>query len=125
MLLPGASSTLRTNQSVRFFPHEVADLPIVLDYMLAPNTPAQVPTNWSLRYVFLLWLSLICMIPFDLAQFDDGDHIGQTAASIEALAKGFLGNAGLEREGAAILLSRLYMRYTDLRLFIVSLTVIP
>ncbi len=29
---------------------------------------------WELRYVCLLWLSLICMIPFDLAKFDRPDQ---------------------------------------------------
>lgn len=57
------------------------------------------------------------MIPFDLAQFDEGDSVGKTAISIESLAKQLLGKAGLEREGAAILLSRLYMRYEIMHLF--------
>lgn len=74
------------------------------------NGIARDASQWALRYVVLLWLSLICMIPFDLAQFDDPDRVGETAASIESIAKGFLGKAGLEREGAAILLSRLYIR---------------
>jgi hypothetical protein len=106
--------------SVRFFPHEVADLSIALGYIHSPSSPAQSPANWALRYVTLLWLSLICMIPFDLAQLDDSDHIGQTAVSVESLAKGFLGNPGLEREGAAILLSRLYMRYVKSQAFSAS-----
>ncbi|KAF8073788.1 armadillo-type protein [Lyophyllum atratum] len=68
-------------------------------------------SQWALRYVVLIWLSLICMIPFDLAQFDETDEAGNTATSIESAAKGFLGKAGLERQGAALLLSRLYTRY--------------
>ena len=58
----------------------------------------------------LIWLSLVCMIPFDLIQFDEIDRIGHSAAMIEAAGKTFLGKAGLEREGASLLLSRLYMR---------------
>lgn len=50
------------------------------------------------------------MIPFDLEQFDDRDNIGDTSAKLESLGKSFLSNAGLERDGASILLSRLYMR---------------
>jgi tubulin-specific chaperone D len=84
---------------------------IALDYMRMPNGPAQEFPLWSLRYVLLLWLSLICMIPFDLEQLDDFDHIGHTADAVEALAKEHLGKAGLEREASAILLSRFYMRY--------------
>lgn len=81
-----------------------------LNYMLMHNGPAQNPSMWSLRYIVLLWLSLICMIPFDLDQLDEPDCIGQTADTLETLAKEYLGKAGLEREGAAILLSRFYMR---------------
>lgn len=99
---------------VRFFPHEIADLSIALDYILMQDGPTRKISQWALRYVVLLWLSLICMIPFDLAQFDEAEQVGQTANTIESLAKGFLGYAGLEREGAAILLSRLYLRYDSL-----------
>jgi tubulin-specific chaperone D len=105
---------------VRFFPHEVADLSIALAYMLlpAPAAPPQDPPNWALRYVVLLWLSLVCRLPFDLAQFDDDDECpGRTAARLDALARGFLGRAGLEREGAVALLSRLYTRYVLLPFF--------
>ncbi|KAG7088453.1 hypothetical protein E1B28_012444 [Marasmius oreades] len=78
--------------------------------MNASNVLVHESTQWALRYVFLLWLSLICMIPFDLAQFDEGEDSGQTARTIEFIAKEHLGKAGLERNGAALLLSRLYMR---------------
>lgn len=50
------------------------------------------------------------MIPFDLAQFDDPDRIGHTANVIETVAKSYLGKAGMERDGASLLLSRLLMR---------------
>ncbi|KAF9267451.1 TBCD protein [Marasmius fiardii PR-910] len=102
---------------IRFFPHEVSDLSIVVGYMNTSNILVREPTQWALRYVFLLWLSLICMIPFDLAQFDEGES-GQTAATIENIAKEYLGKAGLEREGAALLLSRLYMRQDTLAQFV-------
>lgn len=50
------------------------------------------------------------MIPFDLAQFDEDDSVGKTAETIESVAKKYLGCAGLERESAALTLSRLYTR---------------
>lgn len=71
--------------------------------------------QWALRYVFLLWLSLICMLPFDLAQFDETEGDNRTAMAIESLGKSYLISAGLERHGAALLLSRLYMRYVFCR----------
>lgn len=58
----------------------------------------------------LLWLSLICMLPFDLAQFDEPENLGKTASDLEGVAKIHLDNAGIERVGAAVLLARLYAR---------------
>jgi len=55
------------------------------------------------------------MIPFDLAQFDEVGKEGQTAIAIEAVAKQGLTNSGIVREGAAVLLSRLYVRYNITR----------
>lgn len=98
-------------KAVRFFPHEIADLTIALEFLLLPDGLVQDASQWALRYMVLIWLSLICMIPFDLAQFDDVDRVGHTAAAIELSAKTFLGRAGVERDGAALLLSRLFMRY--------------
>ncbi|KAI0822273.1 TBCD protein [Trametes gibbosa] len=94
----------------RFFPHEIADLSVVLDYVSAPNSPVHAIHQWPLRYSVLLWLSLVCMIPFDLEQFDEVGRSGETASRIEDLAKSFLGRAGVDRDGAALLLSRLYTR---------------
>lgn len=50
------------------------------------------------------------MIPFDLDQFDDAHERGKTAEAIEGIAKSSLGRSGMEREGAALVLSRLYTR---------------
>ncbi|KAF7797405.1 hypothetical protein EIP86_008600 [Pleurotus ostreatoroseus] len=94
----------------RFFPHEVTDLSTALNFLLLPDGPTQDHTQWPLRYVMLLWLSLICMLPFDLAQFDEPDSIGKTARDLEDIAKSHLSKAGVEREGAAIMLARLYAR---------------
>jgi hypothetical protein len=68
------------------------------------------------------------MLPFDLKQFDDdndiidiawrkergGASLSVTAARLDSLAREYLGKAGLEREGAAILLARLYTRYSHI-----------
>ena len=50
------------------------------------------------------------MIPFDLDQFDEAHERGKTAEAVEGIAKRFLGRAGVERGGAALVLSRLYTR---------------
>ncbi|KAF9077650.1 ARM repeat-containing protein [Rhodocollybia butyracea] len=101
---------------IRFFPHEVADLWIVLGYLDAPDSCVQIPSHWELRYVLLLWLSIVCMLPFDLTQFDE-DEAGYTASKIESVTKNYLSNAGLERESAALVLSRFYSRQDTLDRF--------
>lgn len=109
---------LRKKPIVRFFPHEIADLSIALDYMRLPNGLVHESSQWALRYVILLWLYLICMIPFDLVQFDETENMGATAAAIESIAMTYLGRAGLEREAAVLLLSRLYTRYVYILLLL-------
>ncbi len=96
--------------TVRFFPHEIADLAVALAFAQILNR-SQSSAMWSTQHVTLLWISLICMIPFDLAQFDEVGKEGQTAATIEAIAKQNLTSSGIVRESAAILLSHLYVRY--------------
>lgn len=86
-------------------------MPIVLNFMLLQSSFVQHPSQWALRYTMMLWLSLVSMLPFDLAQFDDEAKPGHTARSLELVGKTYLGKAGLERQGAALFLSRLYMRY--------------
>jgi hypothetical protein len=113
-------SAAKQLSEARFFPHEVDDLSIALNFLLTGGEAVAQPDLWPLRYVMLLWLSLICMLPFDLAQFDEPDDVGRTASSMEALAKLYLDKAGIEREGAAILLSRLYSRYDRSTIFYCS-----
>lgn len=110
------SESFHDQKVVRFFPHEIADLSIALEFLLLPQGLTRDPNQWTLRYVVLIWLSLICMIPFDLAQFDEVGKDDYTASLIESSARELLGKAGLEREGAALLLSRLYTRYVFSRL---------
>jgi len=88
----------------------VADLSIALGFIQLPSGPVSEARQWGLRYAVLLWLSLICRIPFDLQKFDDATRPGETADAIEAIGKDRLDMAGLEREGAATLLSHFYAR---------------
>lgn len=86
---------------------------MALEFMLIPHGIVETHWHWPVRYVMLLWLYIICLIPFDLAQFDETDQIGQTAKTLESVAKTYIGAAGLEKEAAALLLSRLYIRYVS------------
>ncbi|KAI8620187.1 tubulin folding cofactor D C terminal-domain-containing protein [Chytriomyces sp. MP71] len=98
---------------VKFFSHEAADLEPVLAHLLA--TPEDFGI-WESRYILLLWLSLVVMIPFDLKTIDSSEGVGETETtgslvdSIVEQGKLFLGYAGKEYEGAAILLTRLLTR---------------
>lgn len=53
---------------VKFFSHEVSDLEPTFYFLVALDP--QDYTGWETRYVLLIWLSLICMIPFDLKTVD-------------------------------------------------------
>jgi hypothetical protein len=67
-----------------------------------------VSSTWELRYVLLLWLSLVCMIPFDLSKFDRQEM--PVADQIEAVGRRFLGASGKERDAAAVMLGKLFQR---------------
>uniref|UniRef100_A0AAR2JC99 Tubulin-specific chaperone D n=1 Tax=Pygocentrus nattereri TaxID=42514 RepID=A0AAR2JC99_PYGNA len=53
---------------MQLFPHEVADMQPVLD-LLCRQDPKDTET-WETRYMLLLWLSMTCLIPFDLSRLD-------------------------------------------------------
>ena len=40
--------------------------------------------TWQTRYILLLWLSMICMIPFDLIKFDGADR-GENKSVIDRI----------------------------------------
>lgn len=56
---------------VNHFPHEVSDLESVLK--LCENEDSKDTSNWQTRYVLLLWLSIVVMIPFNLGRFDTSE----------------------------------------------------
>ena len=49
---------------VRHFPHEVEDLQFVLDLLeTLDNSHA-----WEIKFVLILWLSIIVIIPFEMSR---------------------------------------------------------
>ncbi|XP_010147643.1 PREDICTED: tubulin-specific chaperone D-like, partial [Eurypyga helias] len=96
------------------FPHEVADLQPVLD-MLVDQNPKDSET-WETRYMLLLWLSVICLIPFDLARFDgsiiseEGHARMPTMDRILHIAKCYLVVSDKARDAAAVLVSKFIVR---------------
>ncbi|XP_062448054.1 tubulin-specific chaperone D isoform X2 [Rhea pennata] len=96
------------------FPHEVGDLQPVLD-MLVDQNPKDCET-WETRYMLLLWLSMICLIPFDLARFDgntlseEGHARMPTMDRILNIAKCYLVVSDKARDAAAVLVSKFITR---------------
>ncbi|KAJ3002241.1 hypothetical protein HKX48_002419, partial [Thoreauomyces humboldtii] len=95
---------------VKFFPHEVADLEPAL-FVLESLDGSNGSHLWETRYLLLLWLSLLSMIPFDLQTVDSGIASGTSLVErIVAVGKRFLDSVGKEYEAAPLLLMRVITR---------------
>ena len=55
---------------IQYFPHEVKDLYPAIGYLIKERTDQN--SNWETRYVILLWLGVIAMVPFNLDIIDSG-----------------------------------------------------
>ncbi|CAJ0902749.1 13667_t:CDS:10 [Entrophospora sp. SA101] len=90
----------------------VSDLEPTFYFMLLQDPKDY--NGWETRYVLLIWLSLISMIPFDLKTVDSRTSTGSDkiplVENMIRLSKFYLEATGKERDGAAILLSRLLTR---------------
>nr|XP_008102511.1 PREDICTED: tubulin-specific chaperone D [Anolis carolinensis] len=99
---------------LRLFPHEVVDMQPVLDMLVCQN-PKDCMT-WETRYMLLLWLSVTCLIPFDLARLDgnissiEGGSRASTMDRILTVAKSYLIVSDKSRDAAAVLVSRFITR---------------
>ncbi|KAJ2684222.1 hypothetical protein IWW39_005035 [Coemansia spiralis] len=114
---------------LRFFPHSVANVEPVLT-TLWRHTADLGGSSWTARYVMLIWLSLLAMVPFDLESIDSGipnlPQLSSSAStSVQAspesgtkalvdmwveLGKFYLHRPGCDMEGAAVMLARLLSR---------------
>ncbi|XP_029456142.1 tubulin-specific chaperone D isoform X2 [Rhinatrema bivittatum] len=98
---------------LQLFPHEVTDVQPVLD-LLADQNPKDYET-WETRYMLLLWLSMTCLIPFDLARFDGNiAEAGSTRMSVMdhilEVAKAYLLVNDKAQDAAAVLVSKFITR---------------
>ncbi|KAF9096373.1 hypothetical protein BGX29_008588 [Mortierella sp. GBA35] len=103
---------------VKFLPHEVADLEPAFEFLKRHERGRA----WETRYILLIWLSLMCMIPFDLKTIDskatkDSDRIPLVDDMIE-MGKTFLQCAGKDRDGASLFLARLLTRKDTCRVYL-------
>ena len=66
------------------------------------------PQTWETRYILLLWLSIIVIIPFDLARMDGHSRPGEMGVvdRIMSVAKGYLNVGDKCRDAAALLLAK-------------------
>uniref|UniRef100_A0A7N4V772 Tubulin-specific chaperone D n=1 Tax=Sarcophilus harrisii TaxID=9305 RepID=A0A7N4V772_SARHA len=96
------------------FPHEVADVQPVID-MFTNQNPKDHET-WETRYVLLLWLSVTCLIPFDLSRLDGnltsecGEARTSTMDRILHIAESYLVVSDKARDAAAVLISKFITR---------------
>uniref|UniRef100_F7ACU9 Tubulin-specific chaperone D n=1 Tax=Monodelphis domestica TaxID=13616 RepID=F7ACU9_MONDO len=96
------------------FPHEVADVQPVID-MFTNQNPKDHET-WETRYVLLLWLSVTCLIPFDLSRLDGNltSECGQSRTSVMdrilQIAESYLVVSDKARDAAAVLISKFITR---------------
>ncbi|XP_039269527.2 tubulin-specific chaperone D-like [Styela clava] len=93
---------------VRLFPHEVSDLEPIMT-MLSKQNPYDRET-WENKYMLLLWLSMICLIPFDMDKFDSEGSKPLIERIID-VAKLYLMLYGDKcQEAAALVLSKILTR---------------
>ncbi|XP_034751185.1 tubulin-specific chaperone D isoform X2 [Etheostoma cragini] len=99
---------------MQLLPHEVADVQPVLD-LLSRQDPKDSET-WETRYMLLLWLSMTCLIPFDLYRLDghlesdSGKAREPTMDRILAIAKSYLLVCDSPRDAASVLVSKFMTR---------------
>ncbi|KAG2186104.1 hypothetical protein INT43_002542 [Umbelopsis isabellina] len=96
---------------VKFMTHEVADLEPMVDFIESQDIANSI--YWEERYVSLIWLSIICMVPFDLRKIDSSLVASGQRSLISRLLdvhKKYLGSTGKERDASSILVARLLSR---------------
>ncbi|KAG7383272.1 hypothetical protein PHYPSEUDO_003895 [Phytophthora pseudosyringae] len=101
---------------VKLLPHEVSDFEPTLQLLQSQDRADH--AAWETRYVLLLWLSMLCLVPFDLHTIDSSSPVaGERAngtisivSNIVTLCKDYLSDPGATQVAAAVCLSRLLSR---------------
>lgn len=66
--------------------------------------------QWQTTYILLLWLSLICLAPFDLSTISSQGAERSLVTRLIELSKRGLSSAGKDRDACAILCARILCR---------------
>ncbi|ETM99131.1 hypothetical protein PPTG_18987 [Phytophthora nicotianae INRA-310] len=101
---------------VKLLPHEVSDFEPTLQLLQSQDRTDH--SAWETRYVLLLWLSMLCLVPFDLNTIDSsspgaiehGNGTISLVSNIVTLCKDYLSDPGATQVAAAVCLSRLLSR---------------
>lgn len=94
---------------LKYFTHEVNHLEPSIAFLQLISTHEKLERFWEMKFIMLLWLSLISMIPFDLSTVDSSED-GTLVESILNISKKYLDCVGKEYQGACILAMRLLTR---------------
>eukprot|EP00249_Psilotum_nudum_P020538 c27747_g1_i1 orf=323-4195(+) len=112
---------------VKFFPHQTSDLEFAVALLEIchgeiPETSVlreESTGQWETKCILLLWLSILVLIPFEIASVDTSladqnvsnvNDIPPLVERIIQICKDYLANPGPMREMAGVLLSRLLTR---------------
>lgn len=93
---------------VKFFPHEAADLEPCVEMLHFLETQ-----NYWIPCMLCLWLSIIVLVPFDIATMDSkkaGDQYETLVKRILNIGHDFITTTGKIRDFAAIMVSKLLTR---------------
>lgn len=102
--------------TTKYFPHEVRDLEPAVAYLVRWR---QELAHWETKYIILLWLSVIILVPFDLETIDSkhmeltsdkGESVSGMINTLMETAKYYLRSSTKMRESAAYFLSKLFTR---------------
>ncbi|KAL1931108.1 hypothetical protein VTP01DRAFT_10245 [Rhizomucor pusillus] len=93
---------------VKFMSHDVTDLEPVFEFLCHMDRTS---SPWETRYICFIWLSLICMIPFDLKKIDSSSASQDSLVTrMLTVCKQHLKSTGKERDGASLLVAKLLSR---------------
>lgn len=104
----------------KFFPHEVKDLEPVVFFLISQQS---LNTPWESKYIMLLWLSIIILVPFDLSSIDSNlftnfkeklnfhtNEANDLIDNLIQLCKLYLESTTKTRDMAGIVLANLFSR---------------
>lgn len=102
---------------IQYFPHEVKDLYPAIGYLVKERTDQN--SNWETRYVILLWLGVIALVPFNLDIIDsevvtmpkeDGTVATEIVDLMLEIGKHYLRSLTKMREASGLFLGKLFTR---------------